>query len=137
MRELVESARVGHLATVDVERHPHLVPVCFTLSGDALYTAVDHKPKRHNRLRRIANIEATGHAALLVDRYSEDWSQLWWVRVDAAARVVADLGEFDRAREALAAKYQQYREHPPDGPVLALDVVQISGWSAAESASPA
>jgi PPOX class probable F420-dependent enzyme len=131
MRRLVADARVGRLATAGADGLPHAVPVCFALVGDVAYTAVDHKPKRGTRLRRIANIEATGRACLLVDAYREDWSTLWWVRVDARARVVGDPAEAGRALAALVDKYPQYAAAPPPGPVLALDVERWSGWSAA------
>ena len=90
MRALVADARVGRLATVGADGTPHAVPVCYALVGDVVYTAVDHKPKRSQRLRRTANIAATGGACLLVDEYDEDWSALWWVRLDGAGRVVTE-----------------------------------------------
>lgn len=129
MRQRVSAARVGHLATVSADGRPHAVPVCFALVDDVAYSAVDQKPKRTTRLRRIANVEATGRACLLVDEYDEDWSALWWVRLDGTARIV-DGEEARRAVEALAEKYRQYAERAPAGPVLALDVAQWSGWSA-------
>src|SRR6266536_2061058 len=126
MRQLVESARVGHLGTAGPAAHvgpdppagphPHVVPVCYALVGDTVYSVVDHKPKRSTRLRRIANVEATGRACLLVDRYDEDWTRLWWVRLDGPARVVDDAAEARRAVDALVAKYPQYAEHRPSGP---------------------
>ena len=122
---------MGRLATVGEDGRPHLVPVCFALYGDVLYSAVDHKPKRSTRLRRIANIEATGNACLLVDAYSEDWSRLWWVRLDGRGRVVADAAEAALAGRTLVGKYEQYAQRPPAGPVVALDVTRWSGWSAA------
>jgi len=131
MRGLVAGARVGRLATVGADGHPHVVPVCFALVGDVVYTAVDHKPKRSQRLRRTDNIRATAVACLLVDLYDEDWSRLWWVRLDGAGRVVADGTERTAAITALRAKYSQYAQRPPDGPILALDVRRWSGWSAA------
>jgi PPOX class probable F420-dependent enzyme len=131
MRRLVRTARVARLGTVGRDGDPHLVPVCFVLLDEVVYTAVDHKPKRSSRLRRVANIEATGRACLLADRYEEDWSRLWWVRVDGAGRVVTDPGEAASAVAALVDKYEQYAAHRPDGPVLALDPVHWSGWSAA------
>jgi PPOX class probable F420-dependent enzyme len=130
MRGLVESARVAHLATVAADGQPHIVPVCFVLSGEIAYSAVDRKPKRGPRLRRLANIEATGHACLLVDRYGEAWSELWWVRLDGRGRVVADPVEAARAISALVGKYQQYAGRTPGGPVLAVDIARWSGWSA-------
>ena len=130
MRRLAESARVGHLGTTGADGRPHVVPVCFVLFDEIAYTAVDHKPKRTTLLRRIANVTATRHACLLVDHYHEDWSTLWWVRLDGRGRLVEDPQEVARALTGLRDKYHQYAETPPTGPVLAVDVARWSGWSA-------
>jgi PPOX class probable F420-dependent enzyme len=135
MRRLADSAPVGRLGTVSVEGLPHLVPVCFALIGEIAYTAVDHKPKRTTKLQRIANVTATGHACLLIDHYSDDWTSLWWVRLDGRGRVVNDPDEAARALAGLRDKYRQYAEVPPTGPVLAVDVTRWSGWSAAGEAT--
>lgn len=135
MRERVTGARVGRLATVGADGWPHAVPVCFVILGEAAYTAVDHKPKRHRRLRRLANIAADRRACLLVDEYGEDWSALWWVRLDGRARIVEDPGEAGNALDALVAKYRQYARSRPAGPVIALDVTGWTGWSASGPAS--
>lgn len=129
MRALVDAARVAHLATVGADGVPHLVPVCHVRLDDRVYHAVDHKPKRGPRLRRLANIEATGHASLLVDEYDEDWTRLWWVRLDGTGRAVADPAEAEAAVAALTAKYPQYASRPPVGPVIAIDVYRWTGWS--------
>lgn len=129
MRERVAAARVGRLATVSADGAPHLVPFCFALVGDTVFTAVDDKPKRSRELRRIANITATGRATVLVDHYAEDWTQLWWVRLDCGASVVEDELTRRRALNALAAKYHQYAELPPPGAVLELPVNRWTGWS--------
>ena len=105
-RQRVASARVGRLGTAGPR--PHVVPVCYALVADTVYTAVDHKPKRTIRLQRLANVEATGRACLLVDEYHEEWTRLWWVRIDGPARVVDDAGEAARAVDALCVKYPQY-----------------------------
>jgi len=130
MRRLLESAQVGHLGTTGSDGRPHVVPVCFALVGDAVYSAVDHKPKHSARLRRIANIEATGRACLLVDEYHDDWSQLWWVRIDGLARVVHDPAESQHAVAALAGKYPQYAVPPPSVPAMDIEVGRWRGWSA-------
>jgi PPOX class probable F420-dependent enzyme len=129
-RRRVAAERVGRLATIDPDGRPHLVPICFALDGDALYSAVDAKPKRSRRLRRVENARARPAVTLLVDEWSEDWSQLWWIRVRGDARVLDPGAERDRALELLAAKYEQYRKEPPDGDVLAIDVIEWRAWSA-------
>lgn len=135
MRRLVADARVARLATVDAAGRPHLVPVCFVLQvdpagADRVHIAVDRKPKRSTELRRTANLRATGRASLLVDHYDEDWSELWWVRLDGTGAPVDDPALAEQAVDALAAKYPQYRAERPDGPVLTIEVEAYRGWSA-------
>ena len=122
--ERVALARVGRLATVTPPGRPHVVPVCFARDGGRSVTAVDAKPKATTALARLENVRATGRASLLVDHYAEDWSQLWWVRVDGAAEVL----QSDRAIDALAAKYEQYREARPAGPVIAIEPERWRSW---------
>src|SRR4029450_2116273 len=133
MRGLVSSAPVGRLATVRGDGRPHVVPLCFVLTDDVVYSAVDDKPKRHRHLQRISNVLTTGAACLLVDEYDDDWSRLWWVRVDGRARLVDNTAEAERAISLLGDKYPQYLDRPPSGAVLAIDVQQWVGWSAASS----
>jgi PPOX class probable F420-dependent enzyme len=128
MRRRVAEARVGRLATVTPDGRPHLVPCCFALDDGVIYSAVDGKPKSTLALRRLANVRARPEASLLVDHYAEDWSTLWWVRVDGAARVVGSNPEHDHALVLLTAKYEPYRETPPPGPVLAIDTETWRSW---------
>jgi PPOX class probable F420-dependent enzyme len=119
------AARVGHLATVTPDGRPHVVPVCFAVHAGRIVTAVDAKPKGTKALARLANVRATRRASLLVDCYDDaDWSRLWWVRVDGAAEVL----ESDAALDALAAKYPQYREQRPPGPVIAITPERWRSW---------
>ena len=121
---------MARLATCGADGKPHLIPVTFALDGDVLYTAVDSKPKRTQRLRRLANIEANPRVALLADHYEEDWSALWWVRADGRARVVEPGGPaHGRAVQLLSERYEQYRDTPPDGPAIEVTVERWSGWS--------
>ncbi len=131
-RALFASAGVARLASVDAEGRPHLVPITFALDGDDLVTAVDHKPKRTTRLRRLANVEANPRVAVLADHYEDDWSRLWWVRGDGRARIVEPgAGKHERAVAALAARYPQYAERRPDGPAIVIKISRWSGWRAA------
>ena len=129
-RERFATQRVARLATVGEGGAPHLVPIVFAVAGDTVYHAVDHKPKRTTALQRLANVAAEPRVALLADAYDDaDWSRLWWVRADGRARVLQpDDAEAGRAAGLLAQRYAQYRETPPAGPVLAVDVERWSGW---------
>jgi PPOX class probable F420-dependent enzyme len=80
-------------------------------------------------LRCDAVPRRTGTASLLVDEY-DDWSRLWWIRLDGRARLVDNTAEAERAIGSLMCKYPQYRDEPPSGPVLAVDVQRWVGWSA-------
>ena len=126
-RQRVAEARVGRLSTVTADGRPHVVPCCFVLEGDTVYSAVDAKPKSTLDLRRLRNVRSNAACSLLVDHYDEDWTTLWWVRVDASGRVIEGGAERSCALGLLAAKYEQYREAPP-GPVLALDIGHWSSW---------
>ena len=106
-----------------------MVPFCFVLDGDRLYTSVDHKPKEGRRLRRVENMLRDPRTTVLVDHYEEDWPRVWWVRVRGSGRVVEEDAERDRANTLLRQKYPQYAEDPPPGPVLAIEVEEWRGWS--------
>jgi nitroimidazol reductase NimA-like FMN-containing flavoprotein (pyridoxamine 5'-phosphate oxidase superfamily) len=67
LREQVRKARVARLATVDPDGRPHLVPIVFVLEGETLYSAVDAKPKRSLRLRRVENARERSDVTVLID----------------------------------------------------------------------
>ncbi len=119
--------RVARLATAGADGRPHVVPICFALDGDTLYTAVDEKPKSTRRLRRLENIEANPRVEVVIDHWDEDWSRLWWVRLAGRARVVE---HDERGLELLRVKYPQYRDAPPQGPFVVVTILRRSEWRA-------
>lgn len=136
-RERAQRARVGRLATVRADGRPRVVPFCFVLHGDRLYWAVDHKPKTTRRLGRLDDIGVHPGVEVVIDHYDdEDWSQLWWIRIDGEAHVVTDATERERAVDLLAAKYAQYRERRPAGDVVAVAITGWRCWSGSEQAAP-
>ncbi len=127
-------ARVARLGTVAPGGLPHLVPVVFAVAADdrggseMVYTAVDAKPKTTRRLRRLANIDSNPAVSLLVDHYSDDWTQLWWVRVDGVATIHTDGDAVELGRRLLRAKYPQYQSVSLDGAVIEVAVRNWSSW---------
>jgi PPOX class probable F420-dependent enzyme len=128
--ERLAAAPVARLATTDPDGRPNLVPIVFAIAGETLYSAVDRKPKRSQRLRRIENARARPDVTVLVDHYAEDWHSLWWIRLRGRARILDEGDERERAIALLREKYPQYRDEPPDGPVLAVDVSDVREWRA-------
>jgi PPOX class probable F420-dependent enzyme len=127
-------ARVARLATANPGGRPHVVPICFVLDGDRLYSAVDHKPKRRVDLRRLDNLRANPAASVLVDHYDEDWDRLWWVRADGTATVLDpeddQVGEErGRAVALLVDKYPQYVGRAPGGAVISLALRSWRSWA--------
>lgn len=122
------TAKIAHLATVTSRTMPHVVAVTFALVGDSVATMVDHKPKTTHRLQRILNVEHNGRASLLVDYYSDDWSRLWWVRIDGPASIHQGDDYWQKAGVALVAKYTQYRKRPPEGPAIRITLEKVSSW---------
>jgi PPOX class probable F420-dependent enzyme len=130
-RARLNDARVARLATASCDGEPHLVPVTFAVDGDLIYTTVDHKPKKSANLRRLRNIRENPKVALLFDYYSDDWDQLWWVRIDGWASVVEDERGLQDPLDVLTARYGQYQQRRPEGPVIVIQADRWKGWSAA------
>ncbi len=124
---------MARLGTATRDGGVRLVPICFALVDARLASAVDHKPKRSPHLQRLADIVRTGHATILVDHFDEDWSRLWWVRVTGRATVHDDAEPFvARARSALVAKYEQYADRPPAGPLYSVRLDDVRWWRASD-----
>jgi PPOX class probable F420-dependent enzyme len=124
------SCRVGHLATADARAIPHLVPVCFVVSDDALYITIDQKPKGDPRgLKRLRNIIQNPVAAFVADRYDEAWTRLGWVMLRGPAEILDEGDEHDRAQALLRLRYPQYRAMALEGlPVIAVRIERVTSW---------
>ncbi len=126
---LLGSSPVGRLATVDRSGEPYAVPICFLVVGDRVYSVVDEKPKRTQRLKRVRNIEETGRATLIVDHYEHDWQQLGWVMLRGDASIIEAGPEHTEAVSALRARYLQYRAMAlDDAPMLRIEVDHATEW---------
>jgi PPOX class probable F420-dependent enzyme len=126
-RSRATATKFATLATVAPDGRPHLVPIVHAVAADVIVFAVDHKPKSGRRLARLRHIELEPRVAVLFDERSDDWSVLWWVRADGIATIHA---EPPRGASALVDRHPQYRQNPPVGPWVTIEVERWSGWSA-------
>jgi PPOX class probable F420-dependent enzyme len=129
-RELLATERVARLGFVDDRDRPRVLPVTYALAGGWVWSAIDEKPKRPGEPARVRYLRRRPEAALCVDRYSDDWSRLAWVQLLGRIEIIA-VADSAAALEALAARYQPYRERTPPGPLLRLSVERSLSWRAA------
>src|SRR5262249_62282315 len=90
VREFINAHRVARLATADAVGRPAVIPICYVFDGTSFYSAIDQKPKRvaPMELRRIRNIRVNPNVALVIDDYSENWSELAYVLVHGVAEIL-------------------------------------------------
>jgi PPOX class probable F420-dependent enzyme len=123
---LLETARVGRLGLLDEQDAPRVLPVTFAVWEGAVWSAIDQKPKRTAEPARVRRLRRRPQAALLVDRYEDDWSRLAWLEL----RGPVSIEPLGPALEALIGKYPQYVEQPPPGPLLRLAPERSAYWRA-------
>jgi PPOX class probable F420-dependent enzyme len=130
-RRFLAQRRIAHLATADARAVPHVVPVCFALSGDKVYVTIDEKPKRVSgaELKRLRNIAENPAIAIVIDRYDEDWSRLGWIMLHGRAEILAAGAEHDAAQALLRSRYPQLRAmRIAQQPVIAIRIQRSSSW---------
>lgn len=139
-REFLVTARTAALATIGPDGRPRLVPICFVV-GEAerplfVHTPLDEKPKSvadPRQLERVTDILARPTVAILADRWSEDWSELGWLRLDGVAALIEPglAGDHRAAVAALRRKYPQYATHHlEERPIIRIAVERVRGWGA-------
>jgi coenzyme F420-0:L-glutamate ligase / coenzyme F420-1:gamma-L-glutamate ligase len=131
----IEAQRAGRLATGDAEGRPHVVPVCYAFDGERFFIPLDEKPKRVGdmALKRVRNIQVRGEAALLIDRYEDDWSRLGYVLARGRAELLgAERPDAIPARALLRERYPQYLTMALETrPLIALTPQSITAWGPA------
>jgi PPOX class probable F420-dependent enzyme len=128
-RRFLAHQRVAHLATADRRAVPHVVPVCFVVSGGTLYITIDEKPKRGTTLKRLQNIAENPAVAVIVDRYDEDWARLGWVMLRGRAEILSEGQEHQDAQALLRSRYPQLAAMQIAGyPVIAVRIERTRSW---------
>jgi len=138
----VVAARRAVLVTLAPDGRPRPIPICHALDrdGTVLWTPIDAKPKASDdplRLARVRDVLARPRVSVLVDRWTEDWAGLAWVRLDGSAVVLPapgpqeERGEHDRAVAGLRDRYAPYRDHDlASRPLIRITVERVTEWHA-------
>jgi PPOX class probable F420-dependent enzyme len=138
-KDLLAEARRASLATIDAHGRARLVPICFVLIDDVMWSPIDEKPKivaDPRALARVRDIQARPAVTVLVDRWSEDWSKLAWLRLVGRAEFVEPGDLPVEIVPALRAKYSQYRRHALESrPMIKITLEHATSWFASTSAT--
>jgi PPOX class probable F420-dependent enzyme len=127
------SSPLGHLATADASGVPAIVPICFVVDGDVIWSAIDEKPKSGKPLKRLRNIAENPRVTLLVDRYDDDWTKLAWVAIHGIAQTVP-ARDHPEALARLRRKYPQYDAMAlQESPLVRIEVQTAVSWRASSS----
>ena len=137
-RDLLATARRATLATIDPRGRPRLVPICFVVVDDGgrtvLVSPLDEKPKAGADpldLARVRDIAARPDVTVLVDRWSEDWTELAWLRCAGRAAIVP-VGD-PAVIATLRAKHPQYTSHDLEHrPSIRIEIESVVGWGIAD-----
>ena len=127
----IRAARLAHLATAGADGQPHVVPICFVFDGKYFYSPIDEKPKRTSptRLKRVTNIQENAQAALVIDRYSENWKRLAYVLIRGKAEILHRGAAHAEAVRRLRRKYPQYRHMAIDTrPMIQITPIRWTLW---------
>ena len=134
--KFIREHRVARLATSDLVGQPAVVPICYAFDGDRFYVALDEKPKSvpDHELKRVRNIRANPRVAIVIDHYSEDWSELVYVLITGTAEIISssqNADEHRRAIELLREKYPQYGSMNLDErPIIKITPARVKQWAA-------
>ena len=116
LEQLLDHHPVATLATLGENQIIHQVPIVFVRHDDVFWSPIDGKPKSGGELARLRNIQRNPNVSLLLDSYQQDWSRLWWIRIEGIARVLQlnpdNKGQIAPVIEALRSKHPQYQEIP-------------------------
>jgi len=130
-RRFLADQRIAHFATADNRAVPHVVPVCFAISGTTLYVTIDEKPKQRpiTALKRLRNIAENPAVAVIVDRYDEDWTRLGWVMLRGHAEILREGQEHRDAQALLRSRYPQLNAMEiATYPVIAVRIERTTSW---------
>ncbi|MCY4390190.1 MAG: TIGR03668 family PPOX class F420-dependent oxidoreductase [Desulfurellaceae bacterium] len=138
VQRFINNHVVARLATADAAGQPHVIPFCYAFDGAHVYFVVDQKPKRQTGkpLKRIRNMLENPQAAIVIDDYADDWTQLAYVLITGTTALVGDETEYTRMLALLRERYPQYRAMDltfANNAMVRISPTKVHAWGKIES----
>jgi PPOX class probable F420-dependent enzyme len=129
---MLETERIARLAYLDGDDRPRVLPVVFAVAENTVWGVIDTKPKRRPEPARVRWLRRRPEVAFCVDVYDDDWERLAWVQLLGTVALLS-IEQAPEALAALTARYPQYRERTPPGPLIGLDLERALWWRIADA----
>lgn len=117
----LKSHELCRLATASKGAKPHVVPVIYTLDGEAMIIAVDYGTKK------LRNLKENKKVALVVDEYRPNRG----VMVEGECEILERGKEYLRLLKILFDRFEFYRKHPwreGESPILKIKPTKAVMW---------
>jgi nitroimidazol reductase NimA-like FMN-containing flavoprotein (pyridoxamine 5'-phosphate oxidase superfamily) len=111
-KKFLDEGRVIRIATVDRDGSPRLAPFCYWIQDDVVYILTRPETKT------VRNLRKNPDAAVIVDYYDEDWSQLKFCMIKGKATLIEDKEEVLKLHSIRGKKYSQQGD--PTGRVFVV-----------------
>jgi PPOX class probable F420-dependent enzyme len=132
-RTLISRAKVARLATVDQKSHPYVVPIVFVFHENSFFIPLDEKTKTVNsrKLKRVKNIEKNPNVTLLIDKYQNDWKNLFFLMIHGKAKVIDGKNNklMDKIHKLLILKYPQYKKIGIGNSCITINPTKVTFWN--------
>ena len=122
----LEARKVGNMAQIGEENHPHVTPLCYASTPDAIYI------ETNGGSWKVRNLERRPEIAFEVDEYVDDWDKLRGIRLQGTVEVLREGREYQAGKTLLFRKYpdQFSKMGWTDGVNVVLKIVpaKLTSW---------
>ncbi len=112
VKKFLEEGRLLRIASVDKNGSPCIAPFCYWIQDEMVYILTRPETKTARNLRR------NPEAAILVDYYDEDWSQLKFCMIKGKTTLIENKENILKYYSIRGKKYPQQGD--PTGKILIL-----------------
>ncbi|MHA2055496.1 MAG: pyridoxamine 5'-phosphate oxidase family protein [Candidatus Hodarchaeales archaeon] len=111
-KKFLEEGRVLRIATIDNNGSPRLAPFCYWIQDDKVYILTRPETKT------VRNLRKNPEAAIMIDYYDEDWSQLKFCMIKGKTALIEDKEKVLKLHSIRGKKYSQQGD--PTGRVFTV-----------------
>ena len=131
IRSIIKKIRVARLSTVDEASQPYSIPVVFIYYKNSFFIPLDEKSKstKTSELRRVKNIEHNPQVCLLIDEYTDNWNDLFYILIKGTAELFDDKYTLKYIHKLLVSKYPQYMKIGLGDSCIRINPTKVTIWN--------